>query len=318
MKLPGQQVGQTVLPSARASEARLLHLQSSVCPPHWTPREGLCPDAAHESSVRGQARRQPRQSGSGGRYRRVRRRGAGALQPRLRYRRERVESENRRGYAGCYACTQRERENRLPRFYLHYLRAALGGDLGESDALKTPVTELLRERAPLTARLIGWGTAGGLLLGAALAWLAVWPRRIGLTILSVSASGLLLAVPPAVLALAFFFNEAPLGLAVALALMPRVFGTLRALLDNLYTLLAEGPARGLARARSGTGGAGDAIRSWDRRCHALDRAGTGVALVLAFGAIIPIEALCDVPGIGQLAWKAQRWRAIFRCCADSA
>ena len=30
----------------------------------------------------------------------------------------------------------------------------------------------------------------------------------------------------------------------------------------------------------------------------------GVALVLAFGSIIPMEALCDVPGIGQLAWKA--------------
>jgi peptide/nickel transport system permease protein len=30
----------------------------------------------------------------------------------------------------------------------------------------------------------------------------------------------------------------------------------------------------------------------------------GVAVSLAFGASIPIEVLCDSPGIGQLAWKA--------------
>ena len=30
----------------------------------------------------------------------------------------------------------------------------------------------------------------------------------------------------------------------------------------------------------------------------------GVSLGVAFGAAIPIEVLCDFPGIGQLAWKA--------------
>jgi len=204
---------------------------------------------------------------------------------------------------------QRERGNQLPRFYLHYLRAALRGDLGESDALKTPVTELLRDRAPVTARLIGWGTAGGLLLGALFAWLAVWPRRPGLTVLSVSASGLLLAIPPAVLALAFFFNEAPLGLAVALALMPRVFGTLRALLDNLYS----SPALLAARAR-GVGPGALAMRYVLGPALPQLIALAGVALVLAFGAIIPIEALCDVPGIGQLAWKAALARDMPLLC----
>jgi len=42
----------------------------------------------------------------------------------------------------------------------------------------------------------------------------------------------------------------------------------------------------------------------------------GIALVLAFGAIIPIEALCDVPGVGQLAWKAApRQRDLPVLCA---
>ena len=44
-----------------------------------------------------------------------------------------------------------ERENRLPIFFAHYLRAALHGDLGRSDSLGASVTELLRERAPVSA-----------------------------------------------------------------------------------------------------------------------------------------------------------------------
>src|SRR5665213_837444 len=111
---------------------------------------------------------------------------------------------------------RREYENRLPRFYAHYLVAALHGNLGESDEFHTPVTELLRRRVVVSAPFMAWGVAGGMLLGGWLAWLAVWPRRALLEISAVSVSGLLLAIPPAVLALAFFFTEAPLGIAVAL------------------------------------------------------------------------------------------------------
>ena len=51
------------------------------------------------------------------------------------------------------------------------------GDLGVSQNLKQPVAELLRHRAPVTLRLVLWGTAGGWLLGGLLAWMAVWTRR---------------------------------------------------------------------------------------------------------------------------------------------
>ena len=30
----------------------------------------------------------------------------------------------------------------------------------------------------------------------------------------------------------------------------------------------------------------------------------GVSVSISFGAAIPVEALCDLPGVGQLAWKA--------------
>ena len=52
-------------------------------------------------------------------------------------------------------------------------------------------------------------------------------------------------IPPAVLALAFFFYEAPLALALAWRLLPRLFGTMRALLDDCYA----SPALLAARSR---------------------------------------------------------------------
>jgi peptide/nickel transport system permease protein len=148
-----------------------------------------------------------------------------------------------------------------------------------------------------------------MLLGALLAWIAVWPRRASLGIAASAASGLLLAIPPAVLALAFFFAEAPLAIAVALSVLPRVFGTLRTLLEELFastSLLA-------ARAR-GVGPVALARRYVLAQAAPRLAALAGVALVLAFGAAIPIEALCDVPGIGQLAWKAALARDLPLLC----
>jgi len=204
----------------------------------------------------------------------------------------------------------KEANSRLPRFYLRYLGAALHGDFGASDAYRQPVADLLRERAPVTARLVAFGAAGGLALGALFAWAAVWPRRAFPELLSVSTSGVLLAIPPAVLGLAFFFWQAPLSLAVALAVLPRVFGTIRSALGELYA----SPALLAARAR-GIGGARIAwqyvFAAGSPQWFAL----AGVAVVLAFGLSVPIEALCDVPGIGQLAWKAALARDLPVLCA---
>ena len=194
---------------------------------------------------------------------------------------------------------EHNRENSLPVFYAHYLAGAVHGDLGVSRNLKTPVTELLRQRAPVTAKLISLGTAGGWLIGGWLAWVAVWSRRAALEAAAFSVSGLLLAIPPAVLALAFFFSRAPLALALSLALAPRVFGTMRALLDDCYA----SPALLAARSR-GVGPAAIAARYVLLAAAPQLIALLGVVLVLAFGSAIPIEALCDVPGLGALALQA--------------
>ena len=204
---------------------------------------------------------------------------------------------------------RREYENRLPRFYAHYLAKALRGDLGESDSFHVPVTELLRQRAGVTAQLMATGVAGGMLLGGVLAWVAVWPRRAVFELTAVTVSGLLLAVPPAVLALAFFLKSAPLGIAVILAILPRVFGTMRALWSDLYNsgALLAARARGMAPL-------GLAWRYVLRPAASQLIALAGVTIVMAFGVLIPMEAICDVPGIGQLTWQAANSRDLPLLC----
>jgi peptide/nickel transport system permease protein len=205
---------------------------------------------------------------------------------------------------------QNENNNPLPIFYARYLAGTLRGGFGVSTSLNQPVAELLRRRAPVTAKLVLLGTAGGLLLGTLFAWMAVWTRRAILEAAAYSISGLLLAVPPAVLALAFFFNEAPLALALALALFPRLFGTMRALLDDR----AASPALLAARARG--------VRPWGIALRYVIVPATpqivalvGVAFVLAFGSAIPIEVICGVPGIGALALQAAIGRDMPLLCA---
>lgn len=201
------------------------------------------------------------------------------------------------------------RENSLPRFYARYLAAAMHGDFGVSESLQTPVSDLLRQRLPATAKLIVLGTAGGWLLGSLLAWISVWSRRAAFTAAAFSASGLLLAIPPAVLALAFFSYEAPLSLALSLALAPRVFGTLRAILAESYA----SPILLAARSR-GVSPAAIAARYVIGNAASQLAALLGVTLVLAFGSAIPIEALCDVPGLGALALQAALSRDMPLLC----
>jgi peptide/nickel transport system permease protein len=196
------------------------------------------------------------------------------------------------------------------RFYVRYLAGTLRGGFGVSTSLNQPVAELLRRRAPVTAKLVFFGTLGGLFLGTLFAWMAVWTRRAVLEAAAYSISGLLLAVPPAVLALFFFFNEAPLALALALALFPRLFGTMRALLDDI----AVSPALLAARAR-GIRPFGIALRYVIAPAAPQITALAGVALVLAFGSAIPIEVVCGVPGVGALALQAAIGRDMPLLCA---
>jgi peptide/nickel transport system permease protein len=193
----------------------------------------------------------------------------------------------------------RASQHNVLRFYAHYLRGALHGDLGTSQALGQPVGNLLRERWPVTLRVAGIGLLLGWLLASTLAFTAcLWQRPAG-EILGTALSGAFLCVPAAVLALASVIFNSPGYLAIALIVFPKIYRYSRNLLAKAYTL----PHITAARAR----GLGE-LRILAR--HVLPVAGppmialAGVTISIALGAAIPVESLCGLPGIGQLAWQA--------------
>jgi peptide/nickel transport system permease protein len=187
----------------------------------------------------------------------------------------------------------------IARFYVHFLGGMLKGDFGFSRALNRPISELLKERLPETLESVGYGMGGGILLGIGLAIATTfWHGRVG-DILGDGSSGLLLSLPAAVLALLFLWAGANGKWAIALLVFPHVYRYAKNLLveSSARPHVLAARARGISRTRI--------LLShivWPAAPQLL--AVAGISASLAFGASIPVEAICDMPGIGQLVWKA--------------
>lgn len=190
-------------------------------------------------------------------------------------------------------------EHNLLKFYASYLAGAIHGDLGVSNSLSRPVTELFAERMPVTLRTVALGLAGGWLLGLLLALPGTMFREWGYDLLATIASGVFLCLPSAVVALIFLYWGGPVALAVCAVVFPRVFRYARNLLLQTYAK----PHVLTARAK---GLRGSRILLWHVFPVAAPQllALAGVSVSIALSATIPIEVICDSPGIGQLAWRA--------------
>jgi peptide/nickel transport system permease protein len=180
-----------------------------------------------------------------------------------------------------------------------YFTAALHGDFGYSLILDRPIRQLLAERIPLTARLVGYGVASGWALALALAFAEVVIRSAGFKFTVVLGMTGLLCIPTAVLALGFVMLRAPAFLAIACAVLPKILSVIRNLLAHGYGL----PHIITARAK-GIGEFPLLLRHVLPVMGAQIIALAGVSVSVALGACIPIEALCGLPGVGQLAWLA--------------
>jgi peptide/nickel transport system permease protein len=184
-------------------------------------------------------------------------------------------------------------------YYGRYLSNLIRGDFGTSQWLGRPVRALVQERLPVTARSV--------LIGMLLAWVAAlacvlatyFPGGVLLSFPGTTASGVFIALPTGVVAMFAVYLRAPAFVAIAVVLFPKLFRYVRNLLADAYSqphVLAT-RARGVTQTRL-------VFR------HVLPMAAPallalfGVSLSMAFGAAIPIEALCDSPGLGQLAWQA--------------
>jgi len=173
------------------------------------------------------------------------------------------------------------------------------GDLGVSRWLNRPVRQVLSERVSVTCRLaakamlVAWLTAISLVFATSLL------RTPALSLVGAVLSGTLLCLPAGALALLSVLLNAPGYLALAFILFPKVHRYLSNLTGATGGMphIITAKAKGLSETR---------ILVWHvvpvikREVLAL----AGVSVGLAISAAIPVEALCGIPGIGQLAWQS--------------
>jgi peptide/nickel transport system permease protein len=194
---------------------------------------------------------------------------------------------------------ERARNRDLLGFYMGYLASAAHGDFGNSQTLHRPVRELLAERLPETAKIVAYGLLAGWLLAALLAMAGALVRHAAMQVATAGVGSFFLCLPAAVLAMLVVIGRAPPFLAVAMVVFPWVFRYSRNLLARSYARphIITARAKGLGPFRV-------------LFHHVLPVSAApllalaGVSVSLALGAAVPIEALCGIPGIGQLAWPA--------------
>lgn len=171
------------------------------------------------------------------------------------------------------------------------------GDWGSSQSLGLPVRQLLAERWPLTV--------GSICTGLVLAWILALVLGVAGVLsrgLDWAGSGLsfgLLSVPAGLVAIAVFLAGLPVGFGIAAVVFPQVFRYVRQLVHGAMEqpCVFAAAARGVGRVTVVLRHAGALVRP---QLLSL----LGVSAATAAGAAIPMEALCDSPGLGQLALKA--------------
>ena len=193
----------------------------------------------------------------------------------------------------------RTEQHNIFRFYLHSLQMAMHGDLGTSISLKQPVSSLLQDRFPLTLRLVSLGLLMGWAAVMALVFTTALLRVTAYDLFATFLTGLLICVPAAVLALLSVLWNIPGALAIALIIFPRDYRYAHNLVNKAYSLphIVTARAKGLSELRILFR---HVVPSTGPQLLAL----AGVSVSLAIGAAIPVEALCGLAGIGQLAWQA--------------
>ena len=174
------------------------------------------------------------------------------------------------------------------------------GDLGRSRHYDVPVADLLRERSGTTARLLLQGIGTGWLLAFALALPLSARRSHRGEVLLAGSTAALLAVPAGVLAmLSLLLNKGGPALVLALLIAVRDFKLLYRLFRASWRAphLLQARAQGFSFFRTA-------------RVHLVPVLGLELlaiammSLVLALSALVPVEVVFDVPGLGQLAWSA--------------
>lgn len=184
--------------------------------------------------------------------------------------------------------------------FAHYLKGLTKGDLGYSASNGAPVAWLIRDRAPETLREIGVGLALAWIVGFGFAIPGVRMNRAFIySTAAAVAAGLLLSLPAPLVAYLSIATGAPVGIVMAIVIAPQVFRYSRNFLRQAYRAMDIETARanGIPETRIFV-------------AHVLPASVpqfvtlAAISITMAIGAAIPIETICDTPGLGRLAWQA--------------
>ena len=188
----------------------------------------------------------------------------------------------------------------LPTLFGTQLHSWMHGDLGRSRHYDVPVSSLLRERAGVSANLLARGVLEGWLTALVLA-LPLSARRSSRGELLISgATAALLSVPVGVLAtLALLSNTGGPVLILAALIAVRDFKLLYRLLDTAWRAphLLHARAGGISGVRAAR------VHLFPVFCREISALAM-MSLVVALSALVPVEVIFDLPGLGQLAWSA--------------
>jgi len=195
--------------------------------------------------------------------------------------------------------TESAQNSHLVRYFAAYFAGLCRGDLGRSISFGQPVRDLIAGRLGLTLRSVAAGAGWAWAVAAALVLAMGVMRKRALDLTAAGLGGVLLCLPAAVVALLSFYLGAGPALAIGAILLPRILRYLR----NVTLAIAARPHVLAARSRGSGGLLLQARHVWLPAAPELLALG-GVSINMALGAAIPVEALCDSPGVGQLVWKA--------------
>jgi ABC-type dipeptide/oligopeptide/nickel transport system permease component len=159
---------------------------------------------------------------------------------------------------------------------------------------------------PETLKSVTLGLLLAWAIGLSLACFSIMARSALLDSVAGIFCGTLLCIPAAVLAILFVIARAPERLVLAAVVLPQIYRYARNLLMRSFNQphVLTAWAKGMSSLR---------LLFW----HVLRPAApqllavAGVSASLAFTTVIPVEALCDLPGVGQLAWKAAMGRDLY-------
>jgi peptide/nickel transport system permease protein len=183
--------------------------------------------------------------------------------------------------------------------FASHLFGLVQGSAGMSTMSSRPVGEMVAERFEVTARavavgvMVAWVAALG--LGATVSLFRNEGMITGAALLTATT----LSVPAGLLALACLLLSWPTYTAIAAVVFPRVYPHVFAQFQNALGSPAVifGRSRGLSRGRL-------------LACYLTPLSAAplialaAVSIPFAVSVSVPVEAVADVPGIGQLAWKA--------------